>query len=399
MIEWWTKTHELMIKHGVTRKAIEKAVEASDIEFRQGFMEIFSLLARENVPTLIFSAGLYDVIHAILNKEYAKNPAKTPPNNVHVISNMMRYERHFGFLSLPGPDASGCKEIQIIMKVAQVLAFASTLAVAANGYSFADNIEKEEPVKESTGLTVNEESRIYGGKEVDIDRYPFAVSIRMDFFDEAFCGGALIAPGWVLTAGHCIKTDEFDLLAVLGSQEREGNAGEEIKVVKGFRHPQYHKKKHLYDIGLLKLAKPSTHETAKLCAEDGSDNEVGTVATIVGWGLTENRTESNTLLGVNVEIITNAECNKRYDNRITEGMLCAGKGDGKDSCNGDSGGPLIANNILVGIASWGRKCGARPGVYTRLTYVMDYINDIMGGGDGIHAHLPTQTFTQASAIL
>ncbi|RLN49078.1 hypothetical protein BBJ29_010010 [Phytophthora kernoviae] len=268
------------------------------------------------------------------------------------------------------------------MKVAQVLAFASTLAVAANGYSFSDNIEKEEPVKESTGLTVNEESRIYGGKEVDIDNYPFAVSIRMDFFDEAFCGGALIAPGWVLTAGHCIKTDEFDLLAVLGSQEREGNAGEEIKVVKGFRHPRYHKKKHLYDIGLLKLAKPSTHETANLCAEDGSDNEVGTVVTIVGWGLTENRTESDTLLGVNVEIITNAECNKRYDNRITEGMLCAGKGDGKDSCNGDSGGPLINNNILVGIASWGRKCGARPGVYTRLTYVMDYINDIMDGGDG-----------------
>ncbi|KAG6619588.1 CAMK/CAMKL/AMPK protein kinase [Phytophthora cinnamomi] len=92
MIEWWTKTHELMIEHGVTKNAIKKAVEESDITLREGFMEIFELLARENVPTLIFSAGLYDVIHAVLDKEYAETDAKTLPPNVHVISNMMRFD-------------------------------------------------------------------------------------------------------------------------------------------------------------------------------------------------------------------------------------------------------------------------------------------------------------------
>ncbi|KAG6969915.1 hypothetical protein JG688_00005118 [Phytophthora aleatoria] len=94
MIEWWTKTHELMIQHGVSKSAVKKAVEESDITLREGFMEIFDLLARENVPTLIFSAGLYDVIHAVLDKEYAKTPAKTPPKNVHVISNMMRFDEN-----------------------------------------------------------------------------------------------------------------------------------------------------------------------------------------------------------------------------------------------------------------------------------------------------------------
>ncbi|CAH0477633.1 unnamed protein product [Peronospora belbahrii] len=94
MIEWWTKTHELIIKHGVSRIDIRKAVEESDITLREGFMEIFELLARENVPTLIFSAGLYDVIHAVLNKEYAKTPAKVPPGNVHVVSNMMRFDEN-----------------------------------------------------------------------------------------------------------------------------------------------------------------------------------------------------------------------------------------------------------------------------------------------------------------
>ncbi|RLN94963.1 hypothetical protein BBJ28_00021670 [Nothophytophthora sp. Chile5] len=81
-----------MVEHKLTKRTVEAAVEASDITFREGFMDIFALLARENVPTLIFSAGLYDVIHAVLNKEYAKTPAKTPPTNVHVVSNMMRFD-------------------------------------------------------------------------------------------------------------------------------------------------------------------------------------------------------------------------------------------------------------------------------------------------------------------
>lgn len=47
------------------------------------------MLTAHNVPTLIFSAGLYDVIHAVLDKEYAKRPSQCVPKNVHVVSNMM----------------------------------------------------------------------------------------------------------------------------------------------------------------------------------------------------------------------------------------------------------------------------------------------------------------------
>lgn len=102
MIEWWTKTHQLMLEHGVSKKAIEKAVEASDITLREGFMEVFDLLARDNVPTLIFSAGLYDVIHAVLDKAYAKTLSKTLPKNVHVISNIMRFDEHDKLIGFEG---------------------------------------------------------------------------------------------------------------------------------------------------------------------------------------------------------------------------------------------------------------------------------------------------------
>ncbi|KAL3674680.1 hypothetical protein V7S43_000620 [Phytophthora oleae] len=264
---------------------------------------------------------------------------------------------------------------------------ASILAVLSppvNGYEFSTLPPVVEP-NTSTGLSSNQESRIYGGSEADVDQYPFIASLRFDPAGKTFCGGMLVASQFILTAGHCIKTNKGQIYASLGSEFGSGagsGSAELIKVVEGFRHPLYNNDKHLYDVGLLKLEKPSSQKTAPLCAADGSDNKVGTMATALGWGLTEDRKGSFTLQEVNVGIISNAECNKKYGNRITEGMVCAGNGNGKDSCNGDSGGPLLANGVLVGLVSWGGKCGSKAGVYTRLTYVMDYITDVLSGDSG-----------------
>ena len=56
---------------------------------------------------------------------------------------------------------------------------------------------------------------------------------------------------------------------------------------------------------------------------------------------------------------------------------------GKDSCNGDSGGPLFAREITddpwvqIGLVSYGTTtCGKGvPGVYTKVSYYMDWIDD------------------------
>lgn len=61
-------------------------------------------------------------------------------------------------------------------------------------------------------------------------------------------------------------------------------------------------------------------------------------------------------------------------------MICGGL-TGKDSCQGDSGGPLIANIdkkfTLVGVTSWGIGCGLEnyPGIYTKMTNYLQWIND------------------------
>jgi cytosolic 5'-nucleotidase 3 len=93
LIEWWTKEHDAFVEYKVTKALIRDAVAASDVRFRDGFFEIFEVLAEQDVPTLIFSAGVYDVIHAVLDKEFAANtPRETVPKNVHVVSNMMRFD-------------------------------------------------------------------------------------------------------------------------------------------------------------------------------------------------------------------------------------------------------------------------------------------------------------------
>ncbi|RMX69104.1 hypothetical protein DD238_001942 [Peronospora effusa] len=106
MEQWWNSAHALLVKYKLTREQVKEAVALGSFSFRQGFHSLLKLLHDEHVPILIFSAGLYDVIHAVLEQEFAiacKHNGSTEkagsganrvftPSNVHVVSNMMRFD-------------------------------------------------------------------------------------------------------------------------------------------------------------------------------------------------------------------------------------------------------------------------------------------------------------------
>ena len=116
--------------------------------------------------------------------------------------------------------------------------------------------------------------------------------------------------------------------------------------------------------------------------------------TVVGWGLSDNGSGlsyPDILQEVEVSYVPNYESERIEgadgDTLLDRGwlksdMMCAGSTK-KDACYGDSGGPLILrgsspnDDVQVGVTSWGVDCaGAIPGVYNRLSYVYQWIEDL-----------------------
>lgn len=123
-------------------------------------------------------------------------------------------------------------------------------------------------------------------------------------------------------------------------------------------------------------------------AEDLNRNYDGENCTVVGWGRTENGTSSDKKLKVAIPVVPLRECSAPYRNLgmiVSSKQICAGGQADKDSCNGDSGGPLMREVVdsernrrwmQLGLVSYGTsRCGQPgfPGVYTRISEYMDWI--------------------------
>ena len=165
-------------------------------------------------------------------------------------------------------------------------------------------------------------------------------------------------------------------------------------------HPKYNDNTLRHDIALLKLKKPIAGIVpVKQATSQVMNNQAkpGKIATVSGWGaLSENGASPKVLHKVKLPIVSNAECNSpgAYDGEVVGSQVCAGlRQGGKDSCYGDSGGPLWVSaggqDYLVGIVSWGEGCAAprKYGVYTRVSSYTKWIDGKMnaggsGGGSG-----------------
>lgn len=87
-----------------------------------------------------------------------------------------------------------------------------------------------------------------------------------------------------------------------------------------------------------------------------------------------------------IRVINQTTCEDLMPQQITPRMMCVGfLSGGVDSCQGDSGGPLSSVEkdgriFQAGVVSWGEGCAQRnkPGVYTRLPVVRDWIKEHTG---------------------
>ncbi|EDW18525.2 uncharacterized protein Dmoj_GI12048 [Drosophila mojavensis] len=115
----------------------------------------------------------------------------------------------------------------------------------------------------------------------------------------------------------------------------------------------------------------------------------------MGWGrVLKGGAMASSILFIDVMLQDFATC-KRLIGPFTPDMLCVGnlhvRNLDEHPCLGDAGDPLILNDTVYGVATYGLGCGndKYPSVYTNVWYHMDWIRAIMSRGSSqkIQYHL------------
>src|SRR4051794_25154476 len=142
-------------------------------------------------------------------------------------------------------------------------------------------------------LNASPSQAIVGGHAAAAGAYPSVAEVHLG--KSFLCTGTLIAPNWVLTAGHCgsitgsaVATPASfpgPLIDVYIGSNKAGQ-GEQVPVAAAIVEPDYLATSG-YDVTLLHLARASSKAPTKVAgAGETGSWAPGTTETIVGWGTT-----------------------------------------------------------------------------------------------------------------
>ncbi|XP_021703503.1 serine protease snake isoform X2 [Aedes aegypti] len=214
---------------------------------------------------------------------------------------------------------------------------------------------------------------IVNGEEAIVGEFPHQALLGVPMENgssnqwDFYCGGSLISEWFILTAAHCksptiVRLGEHDL-----------------------REPTYDEE----DIELARQVEFNQMIRPACLWTSDPFNMSNVVAT--GFGRTEhgNQHGSPVLMKAVLNVMDQMKCRRKFTGylKLTEGIkaeqMCVGSKEGrKDTCYGDSGGPIqVATDVntcayyIVGITSYGGVCGigTSESVYTKVASYLDWI--------------------------
>ncbi|KAJ8672534.1 hypothetical protein QAD02_003793 [Eretmocerus hayati] len=261
------------------------------------------------------------------------------------------------------------------------------------------------PVTSVTCETVRQK-RIAGGHETSSTRYPYVVSLQSNSYKH-FCGGVITSNRSIVTAARCVFNRPKESISVK-TGDADIRLGKRYRVAKVVVHEGFNRKTLIHDIAMLKLSSPmrfsDTTRDLPLIEEAYGLNENDTV-TAIGWGalrhpnntrlavdretvvreglihdlaghLVRGQFYPTRLRSVNLNIISDSECVKYFKLDTLENKICM-MSMNKGECEGDSGGPVIFADHLLGIISGGKGCASGyPSVVVKIDAYREWIDGV-----------------------
>lgn len=240
--------------------------------------------------------------------------------------------------------------------------------------------------------------------------------------DLHFCSGSFISDKWILSAAHCfvgetlenyLKNDKLKVVAGSHKVSSRTSLNKNISIERIYYHSQFDKSIPVgYDIALVELSDRVEFSNKRQQNEFGEqrgpfmnaiclpkrDNKYkfNESARIAGWGLSraeDVHTMPSKLLTTDILLAKREECAAEYAKRLhadrilkQDDFLCASYKTTRDSCQSDSGGPLMQyvnkKAVAIGIVSYGIACATKgvPGLYTKTSAYINWVKDITKNG-------------------
>ncbi|XP_026739090.1 trypsin, alkaline A-like [Trichoplusia ni] len=229
--------------------------------------------------------------------------------------------------------------------------------------------------------------RIIGGSLTTIQAYPSMAALLYtpdwnNFFQS--CGGTIINNRSILTAAHCVHGDAVGKWRARVGSSFASSGGVVHNTASIIIHPNFNNSTRNSDIAILRVTPTFTFSNAiqpALVAGPNYNIVDWNVVWAAGWGrISPSGPQSEQLRHVQFWVVNQAACSARYGfigMSVTANMVCTGLLDigGRDTCAGDSGGPIYHNNVVVGVCSFGIQCGSAefPGVNTRVSSFSNWV--------------------------
>ncbi|XP_055943505.1 transmembrane protease serine 9-like [Argiope bruennichi] len=255
---------------------------------------------------------------------------------------------------------------------------------------------KQNVTENANRITENVDLGIVNGREAKEGEFPWMVALYLN--DSYLCSSFLISPTIVMTAAHCVQSNNgvepaTSFYGIIGNTNREGPETR-IQFREVAAHPQYGNVRE-YDIAVFRVSSPveMTDLIQSICLPESGKNFDLLYVQAMGWGRTSNNNKDapKILMTTKLSVLPITACQFFFELlgiTLTDRHVCVYSLNTTGICHGDSGSPAVYDDplsgkpVAVGVASFISfpDCGLplAPSVYTRIASFIDWLTETVG---------------------